>query len=266
MTTARHAHSSSRYSASPKSLAIEVNRGASAEDPLANLMTFTEIGDPLRAAQVAADGWGRFVPDDKTDVGLMWRQERWAKVATATRKLTDKTWVVSGKTHRLVAAAATLEAQGEGYRIWVAVIHFPSGVEGDGGFATDNDDAVAAWKSGLNGLHDWWLDQKHQYEIGSTGGFGMLCADWNLNHRLKWVREYIGNTFDAMNSTWRSPYPDHGTYGKRIIDATWTTGAVARPAWLLKDDDSSDHRPYADVVTRRNQAEGEVAKRGTRFA
>jgi hypothetical protein len=244
---ARHAHSSSRYDRSTSSLDKQVNKGATHEDPSANLMTFTEIGNKERAEACEADGWGHYHPHDKTDCAVMWRKSKWEKVNSgSTRKLTDKTWQISGNTHKLVGASIVLkDADNDtGRRLWVAVVHFPSGVQDGHGWAKDNDDAVKAWQDGIRGLKDWRNDQKESYGVD----LAMLCADWNVNLKLDFFRDYIRNVFPNMSCTWRSPYPNGGTHGDRLIDATWTDGRRDEDAWLLKDDDSSDHRPYADIV------------------
>lgn len=245
MSDARHAHSSSRYDRSPESLAKQVDRGATHEDPSANLMTFTEIGTEKRAKQCEADGWGHYHPHDKTDCAVMWRKARWEKVATSTRKLTDKTWQISGDTHRLVAASVVLKDTDSKRRMWVAVIHFPSGVQSGHGWATDNPDAVAAWKDGLKGLKDYRQDQKEKHGVD----LALLCADWNVALEVDYFRDWIRGVFPHMRCTWRDPYPSAGTHGDRLIDGTWTDGGRKEQAWLLRDDDSSDHRPYGDVVT-----------------
>lgn len=248
MANPRHVHSSSRYDASLAALDQQVSKVSTHEDPSANLYTLTEIGTAERAAQCEADGWGHFHPHDKTDCAVMWRKSRWEKIETSTRRLTDKTWVVSGHTHKLVAAAVVLGDTESNRRLWVAVVHFPSGVQSGHGWATDNDDAVAAWQSGIKGLKEYRTDQKNQYGIDCA----MLCADWNVNFKIEYFRDYVRNVFDQMTCTWQKPYPNGGTHGDRLIDATWTDGVREQDAWLLKDDDSSDHRPYADIVTWKN--------------
>lgn len=244
MSYPRHGHSSSRYDRSVESLAKQVNRGATAADPSGNLMTFTEITNAERASACEADGWGHFHPHDKTDVAVMWRKSKWEKVADGTRKLTDKTWLISGHTHKLVAASVVLGDVDSNRRLWVAVVHFPSGVQDGHGWAKDNDDAVKAWQDGLRGLHDYRQDQKKNHGVD----LAMLCADWNVNFKVEYFRDYVRNVFDQMTCTWQKPYPNGGTHSDRLIDATWTDGRRERDAWLLKDDDSSDHRPYADLI------------------
>ena len=80
MPQVRHAHCSSKYSGSVASLSKQVTRGAEHEDPSCNLMTWTEIDTKQRAAELQADGWGKYAPHQDTDCAVMWRKERWTLV------------------------------------------------------------------------------------------------------------------------------------------------------------------------------------------
>ena len=243
MTQVKHAHSSSRYDRAPSKLADEVARGAGHVDPSCNLMTFTEVGTPERASTLQADGWATYAPHQHTDCAVMWRKERWKLLKSSTHQLTDKTWVVSGQKHHLVAAKVVLEAKDHGQVIWLAVAHFPSSVQGKGGFSDEHPDRVKAWKDGLQGLHSWKEAQRQQWKPDWLGA----CADWNLDMKVGWCRQTIKDTFDQWHCTWQSPYPNGGTHGDRLIDAVWCNGTTTK-CQLLKDDDSSDHRPWWHVT------------------
>src|SRR5262245_50289516 len=206
-------------------------------------MSWTEVGDPNRAKELKAAGWGTYAPHQDTDCAVMWRQERWALASESTHKLTDKTWVVSGKTHRLVACKVVLDALDGSGRIWLSVAHFPSSVQGKGGFSSEYPDRVAAWKAGLVGLADW---KKNQHDKWHPTWMGM-CADWNLDFKQKWCRQYVKDEFPSMHCTWSKPFPNGGTHGSRLIDAVWCGGTTTKCA-LLPDDNSSDHRPWWHIT------------------
>src|SRR5262245_29208969 len=213
MPPIRHADRSSRYDKSASSLAKQVTRGAEHEDPSCNLMTFTEVGTADRAASLSADGWGTYAPHQDTDCAVMWRKERWALVDSQVKRLTDATWVVSGHTHKLVACKVVLDAKDGSGRIWLSVAHFPSSVQGKGGFSDEHPDRVKAWKTGLQGLADW---KKKQHDKWHPTWMGM-CADWNLDMKIGWCRQLIKDEFSAMHCTWQKPYPSGGTHGDRLI-------------------------------------------------
>src|SRR5262245_35708341 len=191
MVQVRQAHCSSLGSGSVKALSDQVARGAEHTDPSCNLMTWTEIYTADRAKQLKADGWGTYAPHQETDAAFMWRKQRWKLVKSSTHRLTDKTWVVSGHTHKLVSAKVVLEAQDGSGIIWLSVTHFPSGVQGKGGFKTDNPDAVAAWKSGLKGMADWKAAQHDKWHPQWMG----MCADWNIDFKLGWCRDIVKQEF-----------------------------------------------------------------------
>jgi len=243
MVNVRHAHCSSRYDESPASLANQVDKGSTHEDPSCNLMTWTEVGTGDRASSLTADGWGTYAPHQETDCAVMWRKERWTVQDKSTHQLTPKTWVVSGKTHHLVACRIVADAVDGSGRIWLSVAHFPSGVQGKGGFSNEHPDRVKAWKDGLKGLAEWKRNQNERWNPTWMG----MCADWNLDMKLGWCRDLIKSEFSQMHCTWQSPYPNGGTHTDRLIDAVWCGGRTTL-CKLLPDDSSSDHRPWWHVT------------------
>lgn len=247
MPTFRHAHSSSLYSASPKSLANQVERATSADDPNATLLTFTEVGSDKRA-QVLKDAdpehWAAWVPG-KTDVGIMWRKGQFSAVWKEAKKLTDKTWTDGqGRKHETYAGTVLLEHLDTGALAFISVCHLPSNVQNGDKF---NDNAQArAWKDAVAGWHEYWNNKRKKHHPA----VGLIIADWNVDfHRSSWM-QYVKDVFDSMYCTWggdREPNADKGTHGNRLIDATWTTHKPSK-AKLLKDDNSSDHRPYGEAI------------------
>lgn len=244
--TIRHVHSSSRYDRSPQSLTAEFGRVTAADDPDANLCTYTEVGDPKRAdalrKQAKADGWGVYCPDTKTDCAVAWPKDLWTKTAGNVHQLTPKTWDMNGKPMKTVAAYVVLDHKKHDVRLWVSVAHLPSGVQ-DGDKFTDTDRS-RAWRDAVAGWHDWW---RNKARLKWSPDVAMLVADWNVDfHRASW-RDYVQDVFDSMHLCWRGNMPNGGTHGSRLIDASWQT-YPANKCRLLADNDSSDHRPWGQIL------------------
>lgn len=245
MSTIRHAHSSSLYSSSPASLADQVERAVEAEDPSANVLTYTEVGsaDRTEVLKEADPGWAAWVPSE-SDVGIMWRKENFDPTWKKAVKLTDKVWTDGhGRKHETWAASAVLEHT-DGHVLFVSVCHLPSNVQ-DGCAFEDNKQA-AAWKSAVNGWHDHWNRKRDKHHPD----LGMLVADWNIDfHKSCWM-DWVGSKFPSLYCTWggdREPPAGKGTHGDRLIDATWSSVRPTK-AKLLQDDSSSDHRPYGEAI------------------
>ena len=247
MATIRHAHSSSLYSASPQSLADEVERAVEADDPNATVLTFTEVGSDARTdvlKKADPDAWAAWVPG-QSDVGLMWRKSQYSPVWKEAHKLTDKVWTDGhGRKHETYCGTALLSHTKEGHTVFLSVCHLPSHVQNGDSFY-DNAQA-AAWKSAVNGWSDYWNDCRKR----DKPTLGMLVADWNIDvHSSHWM-QYVTDKFPSMYCTWagdREPPNDKGTHGNRLIDFTMGTHKQTK-AKLLKDDDSSDHRPFGEAI------------------
>ena len=245
MGNVRHAHSSSLYSNSAGSLAQQVERYVEAEDPSATLITYTEVGSDSRSKvlKTADDDWAAWIPS-ASDVGIMWRKAQYSPVWKEAKKLTDKVWTDGkGRKHETYAGTALLRHNKEGTLLFVSVCHLPSHVQNGKKFY-DNAQAKA-WKSAVAGWHDYWNAKRKK----DKPDLGMLVADWNVDFFVKEWRQYVQNVFPSMNLCWSGHMPPKGkgTHGSRLIDATWAT-TQATKCQLLKDDASSDHRPYGEAL------------------
>src|SRR5215510_14757063 len=147
----RHAHSSSLYSASPSSLAKQVDKATGSTDPEANLITYTEVGRSELTQvlkQAGPDDWAAWVPS-QTDVGLMWRKANFHPLWKQATKLTSKVWTDGhGRKHETWAGTALLQHT-NGNTLFLSVCHLPSHVQNGSKFY-DNKQA-AAWKSACAG-------------------------------------------------------------------------------------------------------------------
>jgi len=246
MSDVLHAHSSSLYSESPGSLADQVERAIEHDDPPATTLTFTEVGSTARTEVLKdadPDTWAAWVPS-QSDVGIMWRKTEFHPVWKEPTKLTDKVWTDGhGRKHETWAATALLE-HSSGRTLFLSVCHLPSHVQ-NGDHFYDNAQA-RAWKDAVPGWADYWNAVRKQ----DHPTIGMLCGDWNVDvHDSTWMQR-VGDYFPSMFNTWagdREPAGDKGTHGNRLIDFTMSTVKPSK-AKLLKDDASSDHRPYGERI------------------
>lgn len=244
MSTIRHAHSSSLYSNSPQSLADQVERAVDADDPSANVITYTEVGSDSRTKvlKTASEDWAAWVPS-QSDVGIMWRKANWSPVWKSPKKLTPKVWTDGhGRKHETWCATALLEHT-DGHTLWISVCHLPSNVQNGSKF--NQNAQAAAWRDAVDGWHTYWNDCRKL----DKPSLGMLVADWNVDfHNGSW-RGYVQDVFPSMVLCWKGNMPPagKGTHGKRLIDAAWSTVGATK-CKLLKDDDSSDHRPFGEAL------------------
>lgn len=81
-----------------------------------------------------------------------------------------------------------------------------------------------------------------------TGAKVVMVSDWNLNLEKLKYRALLKALYPRLTLTWQE-FPGPGTHGSRVIDATLTNLNIVGPATLLPDDDSSDHRPYIEVLS-----------------
>jgi hypothetical protein len=248
MGTIRHAHSSSLYSNSADSLADQVERAVEAEDPDATTLTFTEVGSTSRTEVLKdadPDEWAAWVPD-QSDVGIMWRKDEFGPLWKEPKKLTGKIWTDGqGRDHETWAASGLFQHRTSGKTMFLSVCHLPSHVQ-DGDHFYDNAQA-RAWKDAVNnGWHTYWNDVRTE----DHPDVGILTGDWNIDvHMSEWI-QYVQDVFPSMYCTWagdREPPNDKGTHGDRLIDFSMSTSKPSK-AKLLKDDSSSDHRPFGEAI------------------
>jgi hypothetical protein len=245
----RHGHSSSKVDRSPASLAEQVKRATNSSKD-ANVLTFTEVQSKERADALRTDGWGTYAPHGETDCAVVWDKQEFDSVDCHTNRLGTETFVDgNGHTKQIICATAVLDHV-SGRRLWISVAHLPSSVQDGDHFSQAQTDAdrVRTWKSAVD---DWRETRKSQRDKFDTN-LSMHVADWNVNLRMgEWRSEVdgrIANDPDNFRGTWTANNaPKDGTHGDRLIDATWTDGSFKDTA-LLQDDDSSDHRPFGEII------------------
>jgi hypothetical protein len=242
-----HVHTSQRYDRSTALLAADIRRDTRASD----LVTVTEIQGPRRSAplHLPGDGWAGYTVG-RTDVGVMWRLDRWRAVARRTYLATRRTFVTTGGfVHRSYVMAVVLEPRGRpGGRLLVTVGHMPSGVESGDRFRTGAPSRVWAWRGALAG----WAGHVRALRARFHPAAVITAGDWNVNLRRPAWRRMVGAAFPAESFTWRRPYPRRGThYAGRLIDATLTT--LAGRARLMRHTPASDHTAYIERLAPRGR-------------
>lgn len=227
-----HIHSSSRYDRSWSSLHRQAYRFRGAD-----VVTWTEVQGRRTALRVPGmrvwgPGW--------TDVAVSWSGYR-VRDRGAFRP--TRITYVNQRGNRRGLWVAWMVLQRPGERVLVMVAHLPTGVQKAW---SGNTARVRQWKAGVAGWGRKVSVLTNRYRPSVT----MVVADWNVDVRHRTWRHRIDRHFPGMNTTWRrGMLPRAGTRNRRLIDATWTD-ARGR-ARLLRDDASSDHRPYREFLTAR---------------
>lgn len=166
-------------------------------------------------------------------------------------QLTDQTWTrdedFGGKQAPFVhALVVPLRVAGRRFRrpIYLIVLHAP----------TDSTALrQAVWMSVARGLRILGTDirAKHPHAVL------VYNADWNKDYRNPTERAQLDKAIARplrLTQAWDGSLPKRGgTHGpSRVIDGTITSvrllGGSTPWCWLLPDDDSADHRPYAHTL------------------
>jgi hypothetical protein len=173
----------------------------------------------------------------------MWRKSDWSVTSKERHRLTSKTWKDGqGRTHATYAVSALFRHRATGRVLFLSVVHLPSHVQNGQKF---HDNAQArAWRSAVAGWNAYW----DRVRAKAHPNAALFAADWNVDHKSAHWRDVIRSYFPALVPNWKGHMPKQGTHGGRLIDATWAK-TKATKSRLLKDDDSSDHRPYGDAYT-----------------
>lgn len=176
--------------------------------------------------------------------------ERRADWAPFSRKLTDKTWVrareYGGREAPPVEALVVpLQVVGRPNRRRpvLIVIHMP---------LDNTDQRAAAWIDCCRGLRILVTQIRER----DPGAEIVIEADWNKDHRnareRAMIHRYVAKPL-RLTQGWDGSRPAHGgTHGRQLIDGCLARaralGSSTPWCWLVPDDGSSDHRPYAHAL------------------
>lgn len=216
-----HVHSSSRYDRSADSLRTAAHRYAR----VARLVTWTEVSAPHRSAVLhRMRGWRSYTPDG-TDVAASWSRSRWKLRHQSAPVLSPHHFTTTGG-HRSMtqrAAVLLLQRRTDGRRVLLIVAHLP---------ARPHESAARGlvWRTALDQLGELVPQLRRRWAPALT----LVSADWNVDPRA------VRRAFPGLSLTWRGDPPG--------VDGTYSDGRGR--ARSMVDDDSSDHRPYAERVHR----------------
>lgn len=250
MTKFKHIHSSSLWSRSPATLRTAAER----YNEKADLITYTEVQAENREGAVRrANGkeFG-FVSGDKSysnDCAISFRKERFELLHKENFKSTNLFWynVKGRKRDPQYATIGVFLDKVANKKLVVTVIHLASAVEDpmSKGVSTRR---TAAWYSSFRRTKKRSNKLKRKYKAKGI----LLIADYNLDFKKRWVRALLKSLAPAYRLTWKKVNQIKGGthYRGRIIDATLIKGKikVRGSARLMKDDNSSDHRPYIETL------------------
>lgn len=136
----------------------------------------------------------------------------------------------------------------KGTVIIFAAVHFPSSVEGHGGYTDAYPNRVAAHQEAISAMRGAWIPARKRHPRAAR----VLAADFNLDFRQPWVREHLAHAFPSMRAAWlRDHLPERGELGHRIVSGHLVGDRLelAPPGSQLLDDvDGLDHTPFITTV------------------
>jgi hypothetical protein len=249
MTKVNHIHSSSRFDRSDASLERAVRNYLSQ----ASVVTMTEVNREGRERilrRVAKELNFTVITGDlssRDDCAIIFDNDVFELVHGRTYTVQSKTYrTVDGRTVQpFGVATAVLRTKSTGRKTAWTVGHTPPSVEGRNGL--DGSLRAIVW---MGYIRNWRKHWNMITKLYSTDGL-VVVADWNVNLKRRAFQTLFRTLFPSLKSAWGSgPFPAGGTHGRRLIDFTLYRGKIRQSGkpFLMKDDDSSDHRPYKEVL------------------
>jgi hypothetical protein len=258
-----HIHCSSRFDRPAAALERDLDDWMSKS----SIVTLTEISNNQRAATMREKGWAYFnarKSDGQDECGIAWRLDRWKRTHATTIKLNNEAYYrLDGRVaDPVVAASVIIKNIESGHRMMISVTHMPAHVEGAGGWRTTEN----KWRARKNAYMSSMANLRihtHALELQHKPDAVLVIADWNLNLKETWVRNYMKQNWgDAYKQAW-TRFPTAGgsmsggavaplgapgaSQGDRIIDGTLYKGVkVDNHPNLMARVASSDHRPYTE--------------------
>ena len=195
------------------------------------------------------DGWRVYHPrSDFTsgyiDCAVEWDGDVWAKVETRlimlneTRLRTQRDFLLPPSTMPLVV----LQHRATGRHVAVGAFHLQ---------LANTERRRAAWRTEATTIRSLSIQLRREH----PGWEQIFQGDGNRNQRITALRNAVHQRAIAgtrLHNCWEGYIPIRGgTHGSRsILDLTLTTMPGA--SYLLPDDGSSDHRPYATDLRLRS--------------
>jgi hypothetical protein len=238
----KHLHSSGRYDRTYQQAEAALTAYMTVHD--ADVITLTEQGNARHRAVIAemADKYGYTAhqgPGKYDDCVVLLRKTRFRALRTWHDELSPlpQNRATGGPKHHSITVLAQ---DMTGRLVIYTAAHLTAGVEA--GWAAQGY-RVRLWLAAQSRWATQTAILRRRYKAKVV-----MVADWNLNIKKPVYRALLHALHPRLTLTWKSPFPAGGTHGTRIIDATLTNLLVLHNAYLLHDDDSSDHRPYAETL------------------
>lgn len=237
----RVAHSSGRWDASTEALERNVRRLRRHH----SIVTRTELTRPgvKSALSWPEDGWGLWHPKGAADdCSIEWDRDVWDCEDRAVLPLTHiRIHTESGFLKPpCTAVLATLRHLVTRLRVEVSVWHL------DLENTPLRREAARQERAALRA--HWHNRRLHDPSVELIGQ-----GDLNLDQRHRSQRDLVRRQMldgTGMVNLWEShPLPAGGTHGPHLLDATLAT--IPGRSQLIRDDNSSDHRPYESELETR---------------
>lgn len=137
----------------------------------------------------------------------------------------------------LFALKVQIQALDNNARVWDTCTHLP------------------AHSEGRRGLKPGWSSKVYRAaalgwsETRFRGGNRIISADWNLDHRKRWVRAYLNRLFPGTRPGWDlDNLPKRGTIGpRRLIDGPRSNLPIVRHSEILASVPGFKHRGVRTV-------------------
>lgn len=239
-----HIHSSGRYDRGTRAIADALERHLRVDKP--DVYTSTEAANKkhrvIYAALAGEYGYshhqGRSGQDDCV---ILLRRARFRARKTWDDQLTTLPQNRARSGPIANAISVLVEDRAGGVPIIYTVSHLTAGVEGIW-FKAKMMYRERVWRS----AHATWSRRtfrRRRYYKAKV----VMVSDWNLNLERKVFRTMLRAMHPRLRLTWKR-FPGPGTHGGRVIDGSLTDLQIVRGAALTRDDSSSDHRPYREVL------------------
>lgn len=255
MTDFTHIHCSSRFDRSAAELDFDLVTWMERSD----LITVTEVTNDHRAAQLSAKGWHYFnskIDNGSDNCAVAWKADTWALKKTHVVQLENIRYqtLTHHNSPMVYAITVVLKHKASDTRLLVSVTHFPAHVQGHGQFGPTGDQTAAEWRARklayTTAMTTWSNTVKTQ--MANSKPDHVLCvADWNLDLKELWVRQYLHEHWDSngLQLVWKN-FSSLGTSidgGSRVIDGSLYKGmSISSDARIMAGVRSSDHKPYTE--------------------
>lgn len=222
-----------------------------------SLITLTEVNTPSRIHTLMEKGWGHYAGGKGSgggdDGAIAWKKEIWHRKEAFARKLTAVryTRALANKPGPHVWSCNVLLKHVRTEKtLLVSVTHMPAHIQGHWKHP-GTDEWKARKEAYTDSMHQWSDGVANQINRWSPDGV-LVVADWNLNLKDQWVREYLGQHWNkkcGLRRAW-TDFPTSGgsLEGNRIIDGSYYGGMeVTGEPELGARVRSSDHRPFKET-------------------